>query len=396
MLRVGIDALAIHAPDRYIELDDLAAARGVDPAKYRLGLGGRRMAVVGPGEDTVALAALALARLIDRGGVDPARIGMLIVGTETGVDHSKPVASYVQGLLKLPSSMRTFDLQHACFGGTAGLMTAAQWIASGAARDRIAVVICSDIARYPLGSAGEPTQGAGAVAMSIQDSPRLLELDFGISGAFSADVHDFWRPHGRKEAVVDGHYSVGCYLDALGGAYRAWRTLAWEQGLIVRSDRLPSEQLDAIAYHVPFCKMAKKAHARVRACDLEDLGGGGDPNDDASFEHQVAPSLALPAELGNTYTASLYLALAGLARVGSTTRIGLFSYGSGCAAEFFSGVLGDGARERVIGAEMLDSRERVSVAEYERLVYGDLEPAPAPGRYRYAGTRDHRRIYEAG
>jgi hydroxymethylglutaryl-CoA synthase len=291
--------------------------------------------------------------------------------------------------------MRTFDLQHACFGGTAGVMTAAQWIASGAARGRSAIVICSDIARYPIESAGEPTQGAGAVAMSIHESPRLLELDFGISGSFSRDVHDFWRPHGRREAIVDGHYSVGCYLDALAGAYRSWQSLALDYGLL-DAKGLPSEQLAAIAYHVPFCKMAKKAHARVRECDLAEHGGPGDPSDQASFERQVAASLALPAQLGNTYTASLYLALAGVARSSRRGRVGLFSYGSGCAAEFFSGVLGDEAREFVFGVETLDARERISVAEYERLIYGDLAAAATRGRFRYLGTRDHRRIYEAG
>jgi len=33
---------------------------------------------------------------------------------------SKPVASHVQGLLKLPRSMRTYDTQHVCYGDTAG------------------------------------------------------------------------------------------------------------------------------------------------------------------------------------------------------------------------------------------------------------------------------------
>ena len=58
---------------------------------------------------------------------------MLAVGTETGVDHSKPVASFVQGAVGLPRQMRIFDVQHACYGGTAALMAAIEWIASGVA-----------------------------------------------------------------------------------------------------------------------------------------------------------------------------------------------------------------------------------------------------------------------
>src|SRR5262249_37074909 len=144
---VGIEALAVAIPRRHIAIEDLAAARGVDPAKLIVGLGAREMAVADPGEDTVALAATAAARLVQAHSVDVGRIGMLAVGTETGVDHSKAVASYVQGLLDLPRAMRTFDTQHACYGGTAALMSAVDWIASGSAQGRAALVVCSDIAR---------------------------------------------------------------------------------------------------------------------------------------------------------------------------------------------------------------------------------------------------------
>src|SRR3954465_9200355 len=89
---VGIEALAIAVPRRYVDIEELAKARGVDPAKYTQGLGAKEMAVADPGEDSVALAATAAARLLRDNSVDPARIGMLVVGTETGVDHSKPVA----------------------------------------------------------------------------------------------------------------------------------------------------------------------------------------------------------------------------------------------------------------------------------------------------------------
>ena len=119
---VGIEAMGLAIPARYIDIEDLARARGVDPAKYTSGLGALEMAVADPGEDTVALAATAAGRLLRQNDVDPAQIGMLVVGTETGVDHSKTVASHVQGLLGLPRAMRTFDVQHACYGGTAGLM----------------------------------------------------------------------------------------------------------------------------------------------------------------------------------------------------------------------------------------------------------------------------------
>src|SRR5215471_9531119 len=139
---VGIEALSVAVPRRTLHLEDLARARGVDPAKYIAGLGVREMAVTDPGEDSVSLAATAARRLIDCNQVDPASIGMLAVGTETGVDHSKPVASYVQGLVGLPRHMRVFDGQHPCYGGTAALMAATEWIASGVASGKSAIIVC--------------------------------------------------------------------------------------------------------------------------------------------------------------------------------------------------------------------------------------------------------------
>ena len=410
---VGIEALSVALPRRTLHLEDLARARGVDPAKYIAGLGVREMAVTDPGEDTVALAATAVRRLIDANGVDPASIGMLAVGTETGVDHSKPVASYVQGAVGVPRQMRVFDVQHACYGGTAALMGAAEWIASGVAGGRNALIICSDIARYGVQTAGEPTQGAGAVALLVSQRPELVALDLGLNGTSSAHVFDFWRPLGRREAVVDGHYSIECYLEALSGAYRDWRGRAEAKEIVRRgATALPSEQLAALGYHVPFCKMAKKAHARLRRCDLDDVLGAFDEGREeregaSSFERQVAGSLTLCSRVGNIYTGSLYLGLAGMLDTGAAAlagkRIGLFSYGSGCASEFFSGVVGKNAAERIERAhldEVVGSRERVTVEEYERLMAfppeAPPEIAPSPGTFRFTGVKDHRREYAAG
>jgi hydroxymethylglutaryl-CoA synthase len=414
MKHVGIEALAIAVPRRYLALEDLARARGVDPAKFTHGLGAREMAVVDPGEDSVALAATAAARLIRAYKIDVRRIGMLVVGTETGVDHAKAAASHVQGCLKLPRTMRTFDTQHACYGGTAGLMAGAEWIASGAGAGRAALVICSDIARYDMESPGEPTQGAGAIAMLLSEEPHLLALDLDLNGVCSTDVHDFWRPLGRREALVDGHYSIQCYLDALSGAWRGWRERALARELIRWGDGLPSEQLARILYHVPFCKMARKAHIQLRRCDIEDKKKAPmtkeeeeqeAPHTSASFEAQVAPSLSLSSLIGNIYTGSLYLGFAGLLNAESTKvngkRIGMFSYGSGCCGEFFSGTIGSQAAQILRAAgidEMLANRERIDVAQYEKLMRSPSPEAVPPsqlpsGTFRFVGVKENKRIY---
>ena len=408
-MKIGIDALGVAIPRRYVDMVELARARGIEPGKYVEGLGAREMAVAEPGEDTVALAAQAGSRALAASEVDRNNLGLLIVGTETGVDHSKPVASFVHGLLGLPTTMRVYDTQHACYGGTAGLMTAIDWIASGAAGGRSALVICSDIARYGVGTAGEPTQGAGSVAMVVSANPALLEIDHGVSGAASTHVHDFWRPLGMREAQVDGHYSVQCYLDAVATAYRGWKARAIERGLVRGAPGdAASEQLARICYHVPFCKMARKAHVHVRKTEAEDASATWDAAAEqqgiASFKTQVEPSLALCARVGNVYTGSLYLGLAGLlqAQAGELAgqRIGMFSYGSGCTSEFFSGVVGKAAAARIAAAklgEMLDEREKISVTDYERIMAlpptAPLVDGAAGEGFRFLGVTNHQRQY---
>src|SRR5262249_15337989 len=183
---IGIDAVAISVPRAYVELGELAAARGIPPEKYLQGLGVKRMAIAGPDEDPVALAVGAARPLFATAGRDPGDVGYCAVGTETAVDHSNPVASYVHGLLGLPQRCRVFEAKHACYGATAALLGAVEWIAAGSARGRSALVVARDIARYQLGSPGEPPPGAGAGAVLVARGPRPPPIDArrrGVEGA---------------------------------------------------------------------------------------------------------------------------------------------------------------------------------------------------------------------
>ena len=399
MPTIGIDAIALAVPEGYLDLADLADARGVPAGKYVDGLGVQRMAVARQHEDPVALAATAARRLFTTANVDPSTIGLCVVGTETAVDHSKPVAAYLHRLLGLPQQCRVFEAKHACFGGTAGLLAALDWIAAGSARGKKALIVCTDIARYGLKTPGEPTQGAGAVAILVSENPRLLALEVGVTGSYAQDVNDFWRPLYSKEAVVDGHHSVQCYLDALAGAYKGWQEASSATG---NNDKLARR-----CYHVPYGKMAKKAHRHVMQ-----LEGKSEAEADASYAVEVASSLRLPSQVGNIYTGSLYLALASLleAEAGELEgqRIGLFSYGSGCCAEYFAGrvVKGAGAfaDSLALAAPLLD-RKKYSFVEYEQIRLRDEEGDKRPvngeahelpeGAFAFAGVDADRRVYVA-
>ncbi len=404
MRDVGIESLSAYLPMYSLALDDLAKARGVDPQKYRIGLGLESMAIAPPFEDAVTLAANAASPLFERGLVDRDEIGLLLVGTESAVDHARPVSIFVHELLRAQPACRTYELKHACYGGTAALMTAAQWIASGAARGRKALVISTDVARYDLRSAGEPTQGAGAVAMVVSDVPNQLAIDFRRSGTFAEGVFDFWRPLDRREALVDGPYSVDCYLRALDGAFQDFER-AGRDG--ERKSPLPiTDRFGGFLYHVPFPKMAWKAHRRLLDLDWrlrEEEEPPAESFVQASFDDAVSPYLAACRAVGNSYTASLYFCLASLLeRAGERLRgepVALFSYGSGCCAEFFNGVVGPGAGSADCGIQrLLERRRMISVEEYEAMRSAEagavsIPPEGFQGHFYYAGTERDRRRY---
>ena len=396
---VGIDQVGVYLPRYMLPLDRLAEARGVPVEKIHLGLGAHAMAVAPPWEDAVTLGANAAARALHNGDVDTDEIGLLVVATETAVDHAKPASIFLHELLGLPASCRTFEIKHACYGGTAGVMLAADWIRGGAARGRKALVVATDIARYDLGSSAEFTQGAGAAAMVVSAAPRLLRLG-PVTGVFARNVYDFWRPLERREALVDGKFSLRCYLDALAGAvgdYRAALNGQGQQSLL--------ERFAAFLYHTPFPKMAHKAHRRLVEMEAPCPDAAAlDERFERSWTTQAEPALGLARESGNTYTASLYLALAWLLeREGATLEdreLALFSYGSGCCAEFFTGrpVPGSAARAARIGVQtMLQARQELTVAEYEECARTAAGAMPPPeggtGFCHLAGIEDHRRRY---
>ncbi|MEW6267881.1 MAG: hydroxymethylglutaryl-CoA synthase [Thermodesulfobacteriota bacterium] len=397
---VGIDQLAVYVPRYVLDLGALARARSVPPEKISIGLGAYEMAVAPPWEDTVTLAANAAQRLFAQGLARPEEVGLLLVATETAVDHAKPASIFVHELLGLPANCRTFELKHACYSGTAGVMIAADWLRSPASRGRKALVIAADIARYDVGSSAEFTQGAGAAAVLLSREPRLLELA-PESGVHASNVYDFWRPLERREALVDGKFSLDCYLDALSGALADYRSVRNGHG-----DESLLERFAALLYHTPFPKMAYKAHLRLAEVDLArrlDDAERRAQEAERTYASLVEPHLAMARRVGNSYTASLYLCLAWYASQHAAAlagkEVGLFSYGSGCCAEFFTGRFTERsatAARKIAAAELLDARRSLTVEEYERCAgsrAGEPPTSDGAGAFFFAGVRDDKRQY---
>lgn len=121
--------------------------------------------------------------------------------------------------LSTSTDIEGVDCLNACYGGTAALFNALNWIESSFWDGRYAVVIATDVAVYSDGAA-RPTGGCGAVALLIgADAPITFER---IRSSYSENVWDFYKPTARPLPfpLVDGHLSISCYLRALDACYQ--------------------------------------------------------------------------------------------------------------------------------------------------------------------------------
>ena len=99
-----------------------------------------------------------------------------------------------RGLNPLSRFCEVPEIKHACLGGVYALKHALRYLALDT-DDRCAIVVSADIAEYARGSSGEPTQGAGAVAMLVERNPRLLKVHLEhIGSASSYRAVDFRKP----------------------------------------------------------------------------------------------------------------------------------------------------------------------------------------------------------
>ena len=95
MKNVGIDAIDYYIPNIFVDMQDLSLARDIPYEKLSQGLGMKKMSIPDSNEDTASLAANSLLKLITTNKINPTEIGRIYLGTETGLDSSKPISSYV-------------------------------------------------------------------------------------------------------------------------------------------------------------------------------------------------------------------------------------------------------------------------------------------------------------
>ena len=425
-MAAGIDNIGIYIPQLYLDASDFAKARGLDPEKLERGLGIKQMAIVDTNQDPACLAANACLNVMQKTKLSPDEIGRLYVATESSLDESKAMNSDVIGMLEQVYGEGTFghcggiECKFACVSGSYALYDNTNWIRAGEAEDKYALVVVSDIAKYDLGSSGEVTQGAGAIAMLLNDNPRLLSFDPKVTATSIKNEYDFYRPFGKETPIVHGQYSNLLYLIQVKNALIDYKRKVKETGLIkLKEGETILDHVDYLNMHLPYSNMGKKALAYLVRHEWRDLPRWKkiieeigmeepipkDPRgtiestlEDAEFmandhqftklftstemyaelyESKLASSLIASKMIGNLYTASLYLGFRsslefeyqkGVDLEGK--RVGFCSYGSGASAMIFSGVIqpeyDQVVKDMNLEAE-LGPRTKLSLDEYEEL-----------------------------
>ena len=386
-MTIGIDKIGFATSPYVLRLKDLAAARDTDPEKLSKGLLLKEQSVAPITEDIVTLAATAADDILT--DEDKEAIDMVILATESGIDQSKAAAVFVHGLLDIQPFARSFEMKEACYAATAALDYAKLQVEKFP-QSKV-LVIASDIAKYGIGTPGEPTQGAGAVAMLISQNPRILSFN-DDNVAQTRDVMDFWRPNYATTPFVNGIYSTQQYLDSL---KTTWAEYQKRTGLALTD-------FAAVCFHLPYPKLALKGLKKIL-----DKSVSEEKKD--QLQYNFDQSILYSQRVGNIYTGSLFLGLLSLLendpQLKAGDRIALFSYGSGAVSEIFSANLVPGFEQLLDHKRMekLDQRTVLSVADYERLFYEEVDLDPSGNQVFEPAThqtfalteiKEHQRTYQ--
>ncbi|XP_050228579.1 hydroxymethylglutaryl-CoA synthase [Mercurialis annua] len=363
---VGILAMEIYFPPTCVQQEALEAHDGASKGKYTIGLGQDCMGFCTEVEDVISMSLTAVTSLLEKYSVDPKQIGRLEVGSETVIDKSKSIKTFLMQIFEKygNTDVEGVDSTNACYGGTAALFNCVNWIESSSWDGRYGLVVCTDSAVYAEGPA-RPTGGAAAIAMLIgPDAPIAFESKY--RGSHMSHAYDFYKPNLASEyPVVDGKLSQTCYLVALDLCYKH---------LCAKYEKFegkPFSISDAeyFVFHSPYNKLVQKSFARLVYDDFvrnsssideaakEKLAPFSTLSNEESYQSRdlekvsqqvakslydakVQPTTLVPKQVGNMYTASIYAAFASLLHNKNSElagkRIILFSYGSGLTATMFS------------------------------------------------------------
>jgi len=410
-MKTGIDAIAFDVAKIHLPIRTLAEARNIEPEKLEKGLGLLKMTLPDVHQDAVVFGANALTKLVLENNVNLREISRIYVGTESGIDSSKPIASFLSALMEqkfgedILADCDVVDFTFACIGGVDALQNCLDFVRLNP--DKKAIVVTTDIAKYDLESTGEYTQGAGALAMLISSNPKIVAFE-NHWATNTKGVFDFFKPYrtvskseitgnlnndnwfGNLEAeieihkdqpVFDGQYSNQCYMDRTKNAYFQYKKTKNASGTLYDSWK-------NIVMHLPYAFQGRRMLSEIYSLDHQDqiLTGKETAADyqnklketskSEAYKNFVSEKLQ-PAELassliGNLYTGSIFMGLlSALAHFHDTdvditnTTFGFFAYGSGSKSKVFEGTIQSEWKLALSSVNLFETLEQSHEIDFE-------------------------------
>ncbi|MHA3787584.1 hydroxymethylglutaryl-CoA synthase family protein [Flavobacterium hauense] len=410
-MTTGIDAIAFDIAKLYLPIQTLAQARDIDPDKLEKGLGLLRMTLPDAHQDAVVFAANALTKLIEQNNVNPKEIARIYVGTESGVDSAKPIASFLVGLMDQKFGLGTFlhcdavDFTFACIAGVDALQNCLDFIRLNPTKK--AIVVTTDIAKYDLESTGEYTQGAGALAMLITANPKIIAFDTNWTVA-TGNNFDFFKPRRtiekseitgddanepwfgnleteieihKDQPVFDGQYSNFIYTDKVKSTYFMLKELKGIQVPLY-------DQWHSIIMHLPYAYQGRRMFSEIYNFDSDNplTSQRLSPEEfqarlkevpkSAEYKEFVNQKLQ-PAEIassliGNLYTGSVFMGLLStLSHFAKTETdltgkiFGFLAYGSGSKSKAFEGIIQQSWKEAVQNVLLFETLAKSNEIDFE-------------------------------
>ncbi|WP_395077971.1 hydroxymethylglutaryl-CoA synthase family protein [Flavobacterium sp.] len=415
-MKVGIDAMSFDVAKIHLPIKALALARNIEPEKLEKGLGLLKMTLPDIHQDVVVFGANALTKLILDNQINPAEIARIYVGTESTIDSSKPISSFLISLMEQKfgenslSDCDVVDFTFACIGGVDALQNCIDFVRLNPTKK--AIVVCTDIAKYDLNSTGEYTQGAGALAMLVTSNPRILSFE-NLWATSTKGVFDFFKPYRiiskteifgnsnnepwfenleaeieihKSQPVFDGQYSNQCYMDRTRNAYFSFKKLKNIPENLYHS-------WTSIVMHLPYSFQGRRMLPEIYA--LDSLTNMISENESSSeyqnklkeiskseaYQKFVTDKLQ-PAEIassliGNLYTGSIFMGLLSTLchfyetkKEISGQKIGFLAYGSGSKSKVFEGTVQEDWKLAIAKVKLFETLKQsfeIDFETYEKL-----------------------------
>ncbi|MBP6072557.1 MAG: hydroxymethylglutaryl-CoA synthase family protein [Flavobacterium sp.] len=416
-MKVGIDSIAFDIPKIHLPIASLAVNRNIEPEKLIKGLGLQKMSFPDTYQDVVTFAANAALQLIQQENLQPEEIARIYVGSESGIDSSKPVASYVIQLLeqKLGSGKFRYcdvvDMTFACIGAVDALHNTLDFIRLNP--EKKAIVIATDNAKYDLNSTGEYTQGAGAIAMLITSNPKIIAFSKEV-GVSTEGVFDFFKPRRyftkeqitgsesnpdwlgvlenevaiyKEQPIFDGQYSNQCYINRISDAYFHYKRISNQEGPVYQN-------WANILMHLPYCFQARRTFVEIYMqenpsieydpTNKDQLKLVSKSEDYLNFVNEtIYPSEIASGQVGNMYTGSIFLGMLSTfcfhlkekSKI-ENQKMGFIAYGSGSKSKVFEGEVQLGWEQAIAKStlfETLETSKEIDFTTYEALHRKELK-----------------------